>query len=90
MKACLPFCHIDSTPKKATVSRYTPWWRLGGEEIYLLLILDFGTRWGEWSASFHILSNSSFIYHPFVRRYIVLVSEKESLNKLQNKKNDKI
>jgi hypothetical protein len=27
-------------------SRYTPWWRLGGEEIHLLLILDLGTRWG--------------------------------------------
>jgi hypothetical protein len=25
---------------------------LGGEEVYLLLILDLGTRWGgEWSAS---------------------------------------
>jgi hypothetical protein len=30
---------------------YTPWWRLGGEEVKLLLILDLGTRWGEWSAS---------------------------------------
>jgi hypothetical protein len=25
--------------------------RLGREEVYLLLILDLGTRWGEWSAS---------------------------------------
>jgi hypothetical protein len=24
---------------------YTPWRRLGGEELYLLLILDLGTRW---------------------------------------------
>jgi hypothetical protein len=24
-----------------------------GEEVYLLLILDLGTRWGEWSASHH-------------------------------------
>jgi hypothetical protein len=24
---------------------------LGGEEVSLLLILDLGTRWGEWSAS---------------------------------------
>jgi hypothetical protein len=24
---------------------------LGGEEVYLLLIRDLGTRWGEWSAS---------------------------------------
>jgi hypothetical protein len=23
----------------------------GGEEVQLLLILDIGTRWGEWSAS---------------------------------------
>jgi hypothetical protein len=23
----------------------------GGEDVYLLLILDLGTRWGEWSAS---------------------------------------
>jgi hypothetical protein len=32
--------------KKANQSRYTPWWRLGGEEVQLLLILDLGTRWG--------------------------------------------
>jgi hypothetical protein len=25
---------------------YTPQRRLGGEEVKLLLILDFGTRWG--------------------------------------------
>jgi hypothetical protein len=25
--------------------------RLRGEEVHLLLILDLGTRWGEWSAS---------------------------------------
>jgi hypothetical protein len=31
---------------KAKQSRYTPWWRLVVEEIYLLLILDLGTRWG--------------------------------------------
>jgi hypothetical protein len=36
---------------KVKQSRYTPWRRLGGEEIQLLLILDLGTRWGEWSAS---------------------------------------
>jgi hypothetical protein len=24
---------------------------LGGEEVWLLLIHDLGTRWGEWSAS---------------------------------------
>jgi hypothetical protein len=34
--------------KKAKVKqfRYTPWRRLGGEEVLLLLILDLGTRWG--------------------------------------------
>jgi hypothetical protein len=37
------------------------------------------------TASFHILSNSSFTYHPFIRRYIVLIAEKASLNKLENK-----
>jgi hypothetical protein len=28
-----------------------PWRCLGGEEVWLLLIHDLGTRWGEWSAS---------------------------------------
>jgi hypothetical protein len=32
------------------LSHYTPWRRLGGEEVYLLLFLDFGTRWG-WVVS---------------------------------------
>jgi hypothetical protein len=27
------------------LSRYTPWRRLGGE-VWLLLILELGTRWG--------------------------------------------
>jgi hypothetical protein len=31
---------------KVKQSRYTPWRRLGGEEIQLLLIHDLGTRWG--------------------------------------------
>jgi hypothetical protein len=35
------------------------------------------------TASFHILSYSSFSYHPFIRRYIVLLTEQASLNKLQ-------
>jgi hypothetical protein len=30
---------------RVKLSRYTPWWRLG-EEVLLLLFLDFGTRWG--------------------------------------------
>jgi hypothetical protein len=37
-------------PVLKKLSHYTPWRRLGGEEIYLL-ILDLGCRWGEWSAS---------------------------------------
>jgi hypothetical protein len=35
------------------------------------------------NASIRILNNSSFTYHPFIRRYIFLVTEKASLNKLQ-------
>jgi hypothetical protein len=31
-------------------SRFTPWRRLGGEDVQLLLILDLGTRWG-WVVS---------------------------------------
>jgi hypothetical protein len=32
--------------EKVKQSRYSPWRRLGGEEVYLLLIHDLGTRWG--------------------------------------------
>jgi hypothetical protein len=31
---------------KVKQSLYTPWRRLVGEEVYLLLIHDLGTRWG--------------------------------------------
>jgi hypothetical protein len=31
---------------KVKLSRYTPWRRLGAEEVQLLLILNLGTRWG--------------------------------------------
>jgi hypothetical protein len=34
-------------------SHNTPWSRRLEEEVQLLLIHDFGTRWGEWSASRH-------------------------------------
>jgi hypothetical protein len=27
------------------LSRYTPWWHMGGEEVLLLLILNLGARW---------------------------------------------
>jgi hypothetical protein len=37
--------------KKVKLSRYTLWRRLGGEDVQFLIILNFGTRWGEWSAS---------------------------------------
>jgi hypothetical protein len=30
---------------KVKQSRYTPWRRLGGEKLQLLLIHDLGTRW---------------------------------------------
>jgi hypothetical protein len=41
-------CYLYFTPVKLKLklSRYTPWRRLGEEEIQLLLILDLGTRWG--------------------------------------------
>jgi hypothetical protein len=32
------------------LSRYTPWRHMGGEEVYLLVILNLGTRWG-WVVS---------------------------------------
>jgi hypothetical protein len=44
----LLYSHNQSKVKQ---SRYTPRWRLGREEVYLLLILDLGTRWG-WVVSF--------------------------------------
>jgi hypothetical protein len=42
---------VGFRPNQVKQSRYTPWRRLGGEEVQLLLIHDLGTRWGEWSAS---------------------------------------
>jgi hypothetical protein len=36
----------DVVVSKVKQSRYTPLRRLGGEEVYLLLIHDLGTRWG--------------------------------------------
>jgi hypothetical protein len=32
--------------KKVKVSYYMPWRHMGGEEVYLLFILNLGTRWG--------------------------------------------
>jgi hypothetical protein len=36
--------------RKVKWSRYTPWWRLGWEEVQFLLILNFSIRWG-WVVS---------------------------------------
>jgi hypothetical protein len=50
-KACDTFLfHWSSKGHDLKLSRYTPWRRLWGEEVQLL-ILNLGTRWGEWSAS---------------------------------------
>jgi hypothetical protein len=50
------------------------------------MILDYiiaTTRLDTLHVSFQILSRSLFTYHTFIRRYIILVTEKASLNKLQ-------
>jgi hypothetical protein len=43
-------CHIIPYPSliavKVKLSRYTPWRRMGWEEVQLLFILILGTRWG--------------------------------------------
>jgi hypothetical protein len=46
---CLP---VDGSAKNSNVkvSSYTPWRRLGWEEVQLLLILNLSTRWG-WVVS---------------------------------------
>jgi hypothetical protein len=41
---------LTSSSKKLKQSLYTPWRRLGGQEVQLLLIFDLGTRWG-WAVS---------------------------------------
>jgi hypothetical protein len=48
---CLPPTTCVRQNTKAKQSLYTPWRRLGGKEVQLLLIHDLGTRWGGWSAS---------------------------------------
>jgi hypothetical protein len=46
------FTELASTfTLKLNLSHYTPKGTWGGEEVLLLLFLDFGTMWGEWSAS---------------------------------------
>jgi hypothetical protein len=50
---------------------------------------DLGFSWffavtpGEWAVPFHIISNSSYAY-PLILLYVDRVTEKASLNKLQN------
>jgi BarH-like protein len=38
--------NLKLTETQVKLSRYMPWRRMGGEEVYLLLILNLGTRWG--------------------------------------------
>jgi hypothetical protein len=45
-----PTVTLNKLTLKLKLSHYTPRRRLGGEEVYLLLILDLGTRWG-WVVS---------------------------------------
>jgi hypothetical protein len=69
-------------------------WNFGLENVYSDYIISvvFSVHTGKLhdsalnystTASFHVLSNSSFIYHPFIRRYIIWVTEKSYLNKLK-------
>jgi hypothetical protein len=46
----ITFPSLSPYVSKVKQSRYTPWRRLGGEEVQLLLIHDLGTRWG-WVVS---------------------------------------
>jgi hypothetical protein len=48
-RVCMYICvyiYIYIYIYKVKQSLYTPWRRLGGEDIYLLLIHVLGTRWG--------------------------------------------
>jgi hypothetical protein len=45
---------LATSPRNSKKSKAVPlhaMQALGGEEVYVLLILDLGSRWGEWSAS---------------------------------------
>jgi hypothetical protein len=44
------FFNFNVVKKKVKLSRYMPWWHMGGEEVWLLLFLNLGTRWG-WVVS---------------------------------------
>jgi hypothetical protein len=46
----IELAHSVSSPNAVKQSLYTPWRRLGGEEVELLHIHDLGTRWG-WVVS---------------------------------------
>jgi hypothetical protein len=54
------------------ISVYTPWRRLWCEEVYLLIILDFGTRWGRMvSRASDALS--TFVVMIFYNGYWILM-----------------
>jgi hypothetical protein len=59
-----------SLGKKVKLSRYKPWWRLEGQEVCLLLILDLGTRWGERSELQHgsVLDPRNYPHYLLFRR----------------------
>jgi hypothetical protein len=42
--------YTEELTHQVKLSRYMPWWHIGGEEVQLLLILYLGTR-GEWVVS---------------------------------------
>jgi hypothetical protein len=67
---CNLWCTTPSHTFKAKLSHYAPWRHLGEEEVLLLLILDLGTRWGEWSASCsgHALAPARGPRYPLYRR----------------------
>jgi hypothetical protein len=44
------FMYLFYIPVKKKLSHYTPWRHMGGEEVWLLLILNLSTRWG-WVVS---------------------------------------
>jgi hypothetical protein len=48
---CMSFCTVIVTNQSKTVTLHAMVTLGGGEEVYLLLIHDLGTSWGEWSAS---------------------------------------
>jgi hypothetical protein len=54
------------------LSHSTPWWRLGGEELMLLLILDLGIRWfgGQSHAPATLYPRGNDHWYPFNVRLV--------------------